>query len=218
MLASGGLEIHPLCAADYIEPAAPGYRVHFTRLDPDQPGKGEPASVVGKQVVVSAGSLGSTQLLLRSRDRNKTLPDLPVNLGRRFSGNGDMLFSGTLGAERVIEPGEGPSITIGGDFSRKGSKHRFYIEDLGFPNPFLWLLEGSLPSVSAASAWSAPPAATSAPRSACTTRTTAASASRATTCSPVTAPSSTTAATSISTGTRPAAWRCSSRWNRASRS
>jgi cholesterol oxidase len=98
--------------------------------------------------VVSGGTLGSTQLLLTCRDVHKTLPGLPRSLGRRFSGNGDMLFSGTLGTDRAIEPGDGPSITIGANFSRKGSKHRIYIEDLGFPNPFLWLLEGTLPSTS----------------------------------------------------------------------
>lgn len=143
-----GLEIFPLHAVDYVAPAASGYRVHFTRLDPDRPGRGEPGSVVGARVVVSAGSLGSTQLLLKSRDRHKTLPKLPASLGRRFSGNGDMLFAGTLGADRIVEPGEGPSITIGAEFSRRGSRHRIFIEDLGFPNPFLWLLEGTLPSTS----------------------------------------------------------------------
>lgn len=143
-----GLEIYPLHSAEYIAPAPSGYRVQFSRLDPDRPGLGEPGSVTARQVVVSAGSLGSTELLLRSRDRHRTLPNLPARLGQRFSGNGDMLFSGTLGAERVIEPGEGPSITAGADFSRKGSRHRIYIEDLGFPNPFLWLLEGTLPSTS----------------------------------------------------------------------
>lgn len=143
-----GLEIRPLHRANYLEPATSGYRVHFTRLDPDQPGRGEPGSIEARQVVVSAGSLGSTQLLLESRDRHRTLPNLPAALGRRFSGNGDMLFAGVLGADRAIEPGDGPSITIGADFSRPGSKHRIYIEDLGFPNPFLWLLEGTLPSAS----------------------------------------------------------------------
>ena len=143
-----GLEIFPLHAVDYLAPDSGGYRVHFTRLDPDRPGNGEPGSVAGTQVVVSAGSLGSTQLLLACRDRRKTLPKLPARLGQRFSGNGDMMFAGTLGSDRVIEPGNGPSITIGADFSRKGSRHRIFIEDLGFPNPFLWLLEGSLPSAS----------------------------------------------------------------------
>jgi cholesterol oxidase len=143
-----GLEVFPLHSVDCIAPAASGYRVDFTRLDPGQPGRGEPGSVLGTQVIVSGGALGSTQLLLKCRDVHKTLPGLPASLGKRFSGNGDMLFSGALGTRSVVEPGDGPSITIGADFSRKGSKHRIYIEDLGFPNPFLWLLEGTLPSSS----------------------------------------------------------------------
>jgi cholesterol oxidase len=143
-----GLEIFPLHSADCIAPAPAGYRVDFTRFDPQRPGSGEPGSVVARQVVVSAGVLGSTQLLLRCRDRHKTLPSLPASLGRRFSGNGDMLFAGTLDADRVVDPGDGPSITIGADFSRKGSRHRIYIEDLGFPNQLFWLLEGTLPSIS----------------------------------------------------------------------
>jgi cholesterol oxidase len=146
-----GLEVFPLHAVTGIEPAPSGrYRVQFARLDADRPGISEPGSVVGERVVIAAGSLGSTQLLLKCRDVHKSLPNLPAALGTRFSGNGDMLFAGTLGANRVVEPGEGPSITIGADFSRKGSRHRIYIEDLGFPNPFLWLLEGTLPSASRA--------------------------------------------------------------------
>src|SRR5205814_9854281 len=76
-----GLEIFPLHSVESIAPAAAGgYRVEFTRLDPDQPGSGEPGWVVGKQVVVSAGSLGSTELLLKCRDRLHTLPALPASL------------------------------------------------------------------------------------------------------------------------------------------
>lgn len=54
--------------------------MQFARLDPDRPGVSEPSSVIGKQVVVSAGSPGSTELLLRSRDRHRTLPNLPARL------------------------------------------------------------------------------------------------------------------------------------------
>lgn len=144
-----GLEVFALHSVSNIEPiSSGGYRVHFTRLDPDNPANGEPGTVMGERVVVSGGSLGSTQILLKCRDVHKTLPALPARLGQRFSGNGDMLFSGVLGTDRAVEPGDGPSITIGADFSREGSKHRIYIEDLGFPNPFLWLLEGTLPSAS----------------------------------------------------------------------
>src|SRR6185295_9005229 len=97
---------------------------------------------------IAAGTLGSTHILLRARDVARTLPGLSPMLGKRFSGNGDMLLAGTLRTNRLVDPGQGPSITTGADFSRPGSKHRIYIEDLGFPNPFMWLLEGTLPSVS----------------------------------------------------------------------
>ncbi|HRI64537.1 MAG TPA: GMC oxidoreductase [Polyangium sp.] len=142
-----GAEVFPLHSVQKIEPVSSGgYRVTFHRLDPDSPGKYETGSVIGKKVVIAAGALGSTELLLRCRDVHKTLPKLPASLGRRFSGNGDMLFAGTMETRGYIDPGQGPSITAGADFSRKGSKHRIYIEDLGFPNPFLWLLEGMIPS------------------------------------------------------------------------
>lgn len=42
-------------------------------------------------VVVSAGALGSTELLLRNRDQYGTLPELKAHLGSRYSTNGDTL-------------------------------------------------------------------------------------------------------------------------------
>jgi cholesterol oxidase len=147
-----GLEIYPLHQVDAIEPLpAGGYRVTFDALHPDTPGgEKQRGQVIGAQVVVAAGSLGSTHVLLRSRDVAKTLPGLSPMLGKRFSGNGDMILAGTLHANRIVDPGQGPSITAGADFSRPGSRHRIFIEDLGFPNPFMWLLEGQLPSLSRA--------------------------------------------------------------------
>jgi cholesterol oxidase len=64
-------------------------------------------------------------------------------LGHRFSGNGDFLLAGTFECNTEIDPSSGPSITAGADFST--SKNRIFIEDLGFPDPFLWYLESSLP-------------------------------------------------------------------------
>ena len=64
-------------------------------------------------------------------------------LGTRFSGNGDFILAGTLEADRVVDPGRGPSITAGADFSTK--ENSIFIEDLGYPDPFIWLLEGAIP-------------------------------------------------------------------------
>ena len=142
-----GAEVFPLHLVEYIEPVDPvesnGYRVHFKSFNPDSENEFEQGSVVGRRVIVSAGSLGSTEILLRCRDLFKSLPKLGPMVGERFSGNGDFLLAGTFECNREIDPGSGPSITAGADFST--SKNRIYIEDLGFPDPFLWYLESSLP-------------------------------------------------------------------------
>jgi cholesterol oxidase len=140
-----GAEVFPLHRAERIEPRADGgYRVDFRRLDPDDPRRSEPGTVTGRQVVLAAGTLGTTELLLRSRDLDRTLPDIGAALGSRFSANGDFLFGATLDSDRHIDPGVGPSITIGADFSTANNK--IFIEDLGFPESFMWLLEGAIPN------------------------------------------------------------------------
>ncbi len=142
-----GAEIYPLHQVEKIEPwEEKGYKVHFVQLDPSSPERSEAGSVIGKKVIVAAGTLGSNELLLRCKEIYKTLPHLSSWLGKRFSGNGDFLLAGTLGTDQEIDPGQGPSITAGADFST--ANHRIYIEDLGFPNPLLWLLEGAIPSPS----------------------------------------------------------------------
>jgi cholesterol oxidase len=139
-----GAEVYPLHMVEYIEPVErDGYRVHFVRFNPAQQNEFESGTVIGRTVIVSAGSLGSTEILLRCRDRVKSLPALGRMLGQRFSGNGDFLLAGTFECNTEIDPGSGPSITAGADFST--SKNRIFIEDLGFPDPFLWYLESSLP-------------------------------------------------------------------------
>ncbi|MGE5635575.1 MAG: GMC oxidoreductase [Nocardioidaceae bacterium] len=137
-----GAEIHPLHRADRIEPLrGDGYRVSFDRLDPDAPKRVEPGSVDAETVIVSAGTLGTNELLLRCRDWHRTLGRLSPTLGRGFSGNGDLLLAGTL-TDRDVDPGRGPAITVGADFST--ARQRIFVEDLGYPDPALWFIEGML--------------------------------------------------------------------------
>ncbi|MBZ5537283.1 MAG: GMC family oxidoreductase [Acidobacteriia bacterium] len=139
-----GAEIFPLHQADKIEPLGEeGYRVHFEVFDPGDPRRSEPGSVVGRRLVLAGGTLGTTELLLRSRDVHRTLPGLSPMLGMHFSGNGDFILAGTMDADRVVDPSRGPSITAGADFSTP--ENRIFIEDLGYPDPFIWLLEGAIP-------------------------------------------------------------------------
>lgn len=99
-----GAEIRPLCEVDRIERlAGDRYRVHYwhhrppaglPRLrrrwspSPEAPA-GAPESVVARRLVVAAGSVGSSELLLRNRDVHRTLPALGDRLGQRYSSNGD---------------------------------------------------------------------------------------------------------------------------------
>lgn len=142
-----GAEVYPLHLVEKIEPIDPvesnGYRVHFRHFDSGVGGASEMGSVVGRKVIISAGSLGSTEILLRCRDLHRTLPNLSPALGTKFSGNGDFLLAGTLEANREVDPASGPSITAGVDFST--AKNKILVQDLGFPDPFLWYLESALP-------------------------------------------------------------------------
>jgi cholesterol oxidase len=141
-----GAEVYPLHLVEKIEPVDPvqtnGYRVHFQQFS-QSGGDSQLGSVVGRKVIISAGSLGSTEILLRCRDLHRSLQNLSPALGTKFSGNGDFLLAGTLESNREIDPASGPSITAGVDVST--AKNRILIQDLGFPDPFLWYLEASLP-------------------------------------------------------------------------
>jgi cholesterol oxidase len=142
-----GLEVRPLHMAEGIEPAGDeGYVVTARQLDPDRPGSWERCQVSGRAVVVSAGTLGSTELLLRARDADRSLPRLPPALGRRFSPNGDMLFAGTEHVDQVVDPSSGPSITAGAFVQEPSSRHLIQVQDLGFPPALTGLFDGTLPS------------------------------------------------------------------------
>lgn len=141
-----GAEVWPLHKVDCIRPATDrgqGYRVDFERLDPSVPTGERHGSVHGTRVVVAAGSLGSTELLLRSARAKEGLPKLSKALGLHFSGNGDMLFAGAVETKQAIDPAVGPSITAIADCST--AEHAISVEDLGLPDPMLWFVEAALP-------------------------------------------------------------------------
>src|SRR5215471_11927212 len=111
-----GAEVYPLHVVDRIEPSGDnGYRVSFDRLDPAHPNRSERGSVMGRQLILAAGTLGTSELLLRAKQVHRTLPNLSRALGTRFSGNGDFILAGTFEADREVDPGRGPSITAGAD-------------------------------------------------------------------------------------------------------
>ncbi len=112
-----GATIHALTRADKLDRLeVGGWRVHTevfrkessrfrrfvrhwlpTGAEPAQPGP----TFSARRLVLSAGSIGSTELLLRNRDVHRTLDSLSPALGARYSSNGDyvnllMPFKGIL--------------------------------------------------------------------------------------------------------------------------
>jgi len=100
-----GAVVRPSTLVSYVEPVASGYRVHYRDVR-----SGESGSVDGTRVVVSAGTFGTTEILLRSRDEYRTLPNLSPRLGHGYSGNGD--FLGSIQNSRIpLDPWHGPDVT-----------------------------------------------------------------------------------------------------------
>ncbi len=121
-----------------------GYRVHFQKLEAGQKVDG---SATGKIVILAAGSLGSTEILLKCRDVHRSLQGISAMLGKGWSSNGDFLTP-ALHTEDV-SPTQGPIITCAIDFlDGKENGQKFFIEDGGFPDILGNLLEADVDSFS----------------------------------------------------------------------
>jgi cholesterol oxidase len=124
-------DIRPLHVVDNIVPIAGGYRVEYSRIEN---GGMRPGSVDGRLVVLAAGSLGSTEILLKCRDQHRSLPALSPFLGRNWSSNGDFLTP-ALHPFRAIKPTRGPTIGAAVDLLDKAADgHAVFIEDGGLPD------------------------------------------------------------------------------------
>ena len=154
-----GAEIRTRCEVRGFEPRDEGgYAVRFVEHDPHREAqrtdtKALPRqTVTAERLILAAGTLGSTYLLLRNR---AAFPRLSAALGTRFSGNGDLLTFAVRCAEvdeagrdkpRVIDPGYGPVITSAirvPDELDGGEGRGFYLQDAGFPEFGNWLLQAA---------------------------------------------------------------------------
>jgi cholesterol oxidase len=126
-----GAEVRPLQLVTNIVPIDGGYRVWFDEL---KEGKRVSRSETARIVVLAAGSLGSTELLLRCREVTGTLPAISPRLGHNWSSNGDFLTP-ALYLDRNVSPTRGPTISSAIDFlDRSEDGQSFWIEDGGFPD------------------------------------------------------------------------------------
>jgi len=94
-----GAEIFTQASVRHVERRDGRWLVHFELVDSGRDVFDAPALFVAADIVViGAGALGSTEILLRSRERGLALSD---RLGERFSGNGDFLAFGYNGETPV---------------------------------------------------------------------------------------------------------------------
>lgn len=128
-----------------------GYAVHYVVHEPDAEGVVTNTAALPlttltcEHLVLSAGTLGTTWLMLRNRS---AFPGLSDQLGMGFSGNGDLLTFALRckadGHARNIDPGRGPVITGAiriPDAVDGGEGRGFYLEDAGYPQFGSWMLE-----------------------------------------------------------------------------
>jgi cholesterol oxidase len=154
-----GAEIRTLCEVATFRPAQDGFVVQYREHELGVSSKQSPTREIScKRLILSAGTLGTTYLLLRNA---RHFPALSPRLGERFSGNGDFLglvlrakqSKGDGGGPRLLYPSSGPVITgaarlpdraDGGGATGRGG----YIQDAGYPQLVNWAVEQGLPGQS----------------------------------------------------------------------
>ncbi|HUL74817.1 MAG TPA: GMC oxidoreductase [Vicinamibacterales bacterium] len=127
--AKAGAKIRPLHLVRGIKAVAGGYEV---AVDQITGGALKPLTLTAPRVIVAAGSIGSTELLLRSK---AGLPNLSLRLGRGWSSNGDFLTP-AIHPLRDVLPTRGPTITAAIDLLDGAYQGQsIFIEDGGLPDP-----------------------------------------------------------------------------------
>lgn len=151
---NAGAEIFARMEVEWLERLADGrWRVHYlSRPDAVTVVRGQ---IIAGSVILAAGSLGSTQILLRSRAQGLALSPA---LGTRFSANGDLLGMGynTEVQTNVMGFGDnppprgearvGPTITTAADYRSNATiAERFLIEEGAIPSALVDALRLALP-------------------------------------------------------------------------
>jgi cholesterol oxidase len=135
-----GAEIFTELTVSHVEKVDRHWRVHFAPTeDPDAPLR----SVEAKTVVLSAGTLGSTEILLRSREEGLPVSD---SLGQRFSANGDIIAFALGGEQRVNGIGVGHPPKFVGAAIGACVTGEIELHDNGRLDHSMFIQEGVLPS------------------------------------------------------------------------
>jgi cholesterol oxidase len=154
--AEEGVDIRTLCEVRSFGPREDnGYFVRYVKHDPARAGQKtetsalSPLEITTDRLILCAGTLGTTYLLLKNRH---AFPRLSPQLGTHFSGNGDLLTfalkckagEGDRSSPRNLDPSFGPSITSAikiDDDPNDPARRGYFIEDAGIPAFATWIIE-----------------------------------------------------------------------------
>jgi cholesterol oxidase len=152
-----GAEIRTLSNVLTIKPKDDGgFLVGYEAYEVDDLGEIQTSVNVelsARRLVVAAGTIGTNNLLLRNKS---SFPAIGDALGRRFSGNGDLLTmalgaKAERGEDRLIDPSHGPVITSTlrepDEFDGERGVRGYYLQDAGYPGFVDWLVQvGQIPN------------------------------------------------------------------------
>ena len=151
---NNGAEIYCETKVSHVVKTEDGYDVHFEPVGMGAEKFKAPTTFISaKNVVVAAGTLGSSEIMLRSKEKGLELSDM---VGQRFTGNGDVLGFGyntdhdingvgSGDSDRHEERPVGPTITGVIDCrERENLEEGFVIEDAAIPGAVSKLLPGVL--------------------------------------------------------------------------
>jgi cholesterol oxidase len=148
MAVSAGVTVHTQTKVEWLEKqAAGGWRIHLKHVDDD--GSGKEFTLDAHDVILSAGALNSTEILLRSEMHGLSVSPA---LGTKFSGNGDffgLAYNGdyetdVLGYPHTQFPAAGDSAEPGPNIvglihytAGLAESQRIAVEDFSFPSSFV---------------------------------------------------------------------------------
>ena len=125
-----GARVLPLHLVRDIRASAGDYEVIADEI---AGGALHPKTFTAPRVIVAAGSIGSTELLLRAR-ASGGLANLSARLGVGWSSNGDFLTP-AIHPFREVKPTRGPTITCAIDLlDREYMNQAIFVEDGGLPD------------------------------------------------------------------------------------
>ena len=86
-----GADLFTFAKVSHLEKKHDGWNVHVVNQDKSVPEQDRAMQLTAEMIILAAGTLGSTEILLRSRDNGLDVSD---RIGERFSANGDIIAFG----------------------------------------------------------------------------------------------------------------------------